>query len=368
MNILLEDHLNEIAPPANLRINTQINEYREYCRASGCTRPYHHFAFGQSPFPPPPSVVDALAAHASKHDYLPTAGLPELRDAIAAFYRRHFELDCSGAQVVVSPGSKGIISMILAALQGAVLIPTPAWVSYLPQAEILKKRVVPIATRREDGYKLTAERLQAALEAGPAGQTILILNNPNNPTGAVYARSELEELAGVCRRYGVVVISDEIYALTSFEPSGYTSMMTTYPEATIVTGGLSKDRSCGGYRLGVGIFPAEPRQLIENVLKVAGSTYSCVAAPVQYAALAAYSPNGEVEAYMRDCSRSIQSRDGLCHPSRCSSGLFSPPAYWPARRSCWSWPSWWLLPTCMWWSTILRSSPCSRESRSFRSS
>ena len=77
-------------------------------------------------------------------------------------------------------------------------------------------------------------------------------------------------------------------------------MARILPEATIVTGGLSKDRSCGGYRLGVGIFPWEPRELVKNILKVAGSTYSCVAAPIQQAALVAYSTENEVDDYVRD--------------------------------------------------------------------
>jgi aspartate/methionine/tyrosine aminotransferase len=301
MTILLEDHLRDVASPANLRINDRIREYRDYCRAHGCTRPYHHFAFGQSPFPPPPPVVEALRASAAEHDYLPAAGLPELRDAVAGFYRRRFGLDCSGDQVVVSPGSKSMITIALAALQGTVVIPTPAWVSYLPQAKILRKGVLPVRTRREDGFRLNPDVLKHGLERCGDGQKILILNHPSNPTGVVYTESELEELAEVCRLHDAVVISDEIYALTSFELDRFTSMGAVFPEGTIVTGGLSKDRSCGGYRLGVGIFPKQPERLREDVLKLAGSTYSCVAAPVQFAALTAYSRDPDVEAHMRDC-------------------------------------------------------------------
>ena len=80
-------------------------------------------------------------------------------------------------------------------------------------------------------------------------------------------------------------------------------MGKVYPEGTIVTGGLSKDRSSGGYRLGVGIFPREGKGLLGDVLKVAGSTYSCVAAPIQHAAVVAYSADDRVEAHVRDCAR-----------------------------------------------------------------
>lgn len=101
MSILLEEHLNSIVIPANLRINDQINQYRKRCAANDCHRPYHHFAFGQSPFSPPPKIIQALQDHADKHDYLPTAGLPELREVIALYYKKKFGLDCTARQIVI---------------------------------------------------------------------------------------------------------------------------------------------------------------------------------------------------------------------------------------------------------------------------
>jgi aspartate aminotransferase len=303
MDIILEDHMRVVDAPANLRINDQIRKYRAECLIHGCERPYHHFAFGQSPFPPPPAVTEALAANAHRHDYLPTAGIPELREAIAAYHRHHFGLHCQAAQVVASPGSKEMIAMALAVLHGPVIIPTPSWVSYLPQAKILKKVVIALRTGAADGFKVTPDALEQSLESIVARQKILILNHPANPTGVVYSRGELEAIAQVCRRLGVVVISDEIYALTAFAADGFTSMGAVCPEGTIVTGGLSKDRSSGGYRLGVGIFPPERPELVANILKIAGATYSCVAAPIQYAALTAYSLDAGVEDYVRGCWR-----------------------------------------------------------------
>ena len=299
--IHVEPHLQDVSLPANLRINDQIREYRKRCEEEGCDAPYHHFAFGQSPFPPPPSVVAALAQNAKKHSYLPTAGLSELRDAVAAYHTRYFGVACSGEQVVCSPGSKEMIAVIMAAVTGPVIVPTPSWVSYIPQARILKKQVVGVRTHEKDSFKLTPDVLMRGMRDLASSQKILILNHPNNPTGAVYTEDELRELAEVCRRENVVVIADEIYALTAFDLGTFTSMMKVYPEGTIVTGGLSKDRSGGGYRFGVGIFPKEPPALLANVLKIAGSTYSCVAAPVQHAALEAYSVSSSVDEYMRDC-------------------------------------------------------------------
>jgi len=300
--VITEAHLDSVEIPANLRINDQIKRYREDCRRMGCDRPYHHFAFGQSPFAPPPSVVEALRAHAHEHSYLSTAGLPVLRDAVARYYQHHFRLDTSPERIVVSPGSKEMIAILLSALEGTVLVPVPSWVSYMPQARILKKEVLALRLRADTGFKLTPELLRDGARRASGKQSILILNHPNNPTGAVYERAELEALAGTCREHGVIVIADEIYALTAFDQTSFTSMGAVYPEGTIVTGGLSKDRSAGGYRVGVGVFPSGEDGLLASVLKIAGSTYSCVAAPLQHAAVKAYSLDEDVEAHVRDCS------------------------------------------------------------------
>ncbi len=301
MHLFLEPHLDDIEEPANLRINDQITRLRDLCRRQGCARPYHHFAFGQSPFPPPPTVVQALAAHAEKHHYLPTAGLPALRDAVAAYYRHTFGIDVASEQVIISPGSKEMIAVILTVLQGTVIIPTPAWVSYLPQATMLKKDVIAVRTRPAEGYRLTPELLCQTLRHVAAQQKVLILNYPHNPTGVVYTEDQLRALVDICRKEQVVVVADEIYAQTTFPTHRFTSIQRLYPEGTIVTGGLSKDRSSGGYRLGVGLFPKEPARLLADVKKVAGATYSCVAAPLQYAALEAYAGSAAVEGYIHDC-------------------------------------------------------------------
>ncbi len=105
MDILVQDHIEYISAPANLRINDQINAYREECRKAGCARPYHHFAFGESPFSPPQTVIDALIANASEHSYLPTGGMAPLRERIAGYYNEKFGLDVTMDQVIVGPGS-----------------------------------------------------------------------------------------------------------------------------------------------------------------------------------------------------------------------------------------------------------------------
>lgn len=301
MKIKTENHLERISSPANLIINDNIKKFRKICEQGGCYRPYHHFAFGQSPFPPSQIIIQSLQENSHKHSYLPTAGIPELRSRVAEFYSRKFGLSFNPKQVVISPGSKDMISIILAVLEGNVIIPTPSWVSYLPQAHILKKEVIPIRVSKYDDYKLTVPLLSNSLYNAQSNQKILIFNQPNNPTGVIYTKEELSNIAKFCKKNNIIIISDEIYALTTFETDDFTSMAEVYPEGTIITGGLSKDRSCGGYRLGVGLFPEDSDNIVKDILKIAGSTYSCVSAPIQYAAVTAYSENNEIDNYMDIC-------------------------------------------------------------------
>ena len=109
MGILLKEHLQDVRIPANLRINRQIKEYRKRCRAKGCDRPYHNFAFGQSPFSPPPKIVESLRKNAPKHDYNPPAGIPDLLEKISEYYKEIFGIDCSTDRITTSPGSKMMI-------------------------------------------------------------------------------------------------------------------------------------------------------------------------------------------------------------------------------------------------------------------
>jgi aspartate aminotransferase len=125
-----------------------------------------------------------------------------------------------------------------------------------------------------------------------------MLNNPHNPTGAVYTKNELEKITEVCRKHNILVIADEIYALTTYDFSKFVSMGQIYPEGTFITNGLSKDRSAGGYRLGACILPQSCSQkLRDDFKKVLATVYTNVSTPTQYAAITAYEPNEEIEEY-----------------------------------------------------------------------
>ncbi|HCO61550.1 MAG TPA: aminotransferase class I/II [Porticoccaceae bacterium] len=282
MKVPLTSSIAGLNESATLAINIRAREIRAQ-GGSVC-----HFGFGQSPFPVPLSIQNALRDHAAVKDYLPTLGLPELREAVARFYQQEMNSPFSAEHVCIGPGSKELIFQALFLLEAAVLIPAPSWVSYGPQAQLLGKPVYTLPTRREHHYRLQADVLEQICQQLDDTPKLLIINSPNNPTGAVYGEDDLSALAEVCRKFGIIVLSDEIYAMIDFTGQSHQSMAHAYPEGTIVTGGLSKSFAAGGYRLGVMLIPDPLRALTKALQTVASETFSTVSAPVQYAALEAY--------------------------------------------------------------------------------
>lgn len=257
-----------------------------------------HFGFGQSPFPVPEVIQQALRDNVDKKDYLPTQGLPELCEAVAAFYKKEFDYDFSPADVCIGPGSKELIFQIIYLMEGPLLVPVPSWVSYGPQAALRGKEIIPIRTDRDNNYRLTPEGLDEACYKAGQSQKLLIFNNPNNPTGALYHENEVKELAEICKAYQVVVISDEIYAMIDFDQHPMGSLSKYYPEGTIVSGGLSKSFAAGGYRLGVVLIPDSLELMMSALKSVVSETFSAVSAPIQYAAVKAYSDFEEVRPFI----------------------------------------------------------------------
>ncbi len=261
-----------------------------------------HFGFGQAPFPVPQTLKEALIRNAGENRYLPTQGLQELREAVAGFYRSQFSLNYSAGNIIVGPGSKELIFQLIYLVEGTLLIPAPSWVSYGPQAALRGKKIKTVATKREKSYKLQPEELDRACYELGQTQKLLILNNPNNPTGAVYSAEELEALADICRAYNVLVISDEIYAMINFTGKPQASIANYYPEGTVISGGLSKSFSAGGYRLGIMLVPDQLQIIMDSLKSLASETYSCVSAPIQHAAIEAYGNFSPLEDFiLRSC-------------------------------------------------------------------
>lgn len=272
-------------------------------------RRIYRFGLGQSPFPVPAPIVEALRADAHRKDYLPVEGLPALRDAVAAYLRRRGLDHVRPSGVLVGPGSKELVFVAMLAYYGDVLVPSPCWVSYAPQARILGRQVRILPTTFEEGWRLGADRLEALCAEDPSRPRLLVLNYPGNPDGLTYGVDELERLAAVARKYGVILLSDEIYGELHHR-AAHTSIARFYPEGTIVSGGLSKWCGAGGWRLGVFAFPEQLSWLRDAMAVIGSETYTSVSAPIQYAAVRAFEGGAEIERYLVHARRILAGLGG----------------------------------------------------------
>ena len=281
--------------PENLKLNTFLQEFHSDCTHSECGFGFYGFAFGQSPFPVPKLIQEALIKNSNKGEYASVAGIPELRNAISKYNKHYFSMDISPERIYVGPGTKELIFNLLEILHGTVILPTPAWLGYLPQIRFLHKNYHMLPTRANK--KISPNDLRKLALRLQDRQKILILNNPNNPTGLLYDELELEEIADVCREQNIAVISDEIYAQTTFNFSKFVSMGKIYPEGTFVTNGLSKSHAAGGYRLGYVIFPQHAVDLKSQFKKILATEYTAVSTPIQHAAVAGFEISSDMDEY-----------------------------------------------------------------------
>jgi len=281
--------------PENLKLNTFLKEFHSDCPHPECSFGLYGFAFGQSPFPVPLLMQEALMKNANQGAYAPVPGIPELRNAISKYNKHYFGMDIAPERIYVGPGTKELIFNLLEILHGTVILPTPAWLGYLPQIRFLKKNYHMLPAKSNQKFspgdlRKLALRLQDR-------QKILILNNPHNPTGLLYDKFELEEIAYVCREQNIAIISDEIYAQTTYDFSKFISMGKIYPEGTFVTNGLSKSHAAGGYRLGYVIFPQHAVDLKRQFKKILATEYTAVSTPIQHAAVAGFEISKEMDIY-----------------------------------------------------------------------
>ena len=247
------------------------------------------FGEGESDFETPDIIKEAAikAIHDGQTRYTATAGILPLREAICVKLARDQGLDFEPSDIVVASGGKHAIFNALMALVDPgdeVIIPTPFWVSFSEQVRLCGGTPVLLRTRFEDGCKFSAAALDAAITTRTR---VLILNSPNNPSGAIYTAAELAEIAEVALRRGITVISDEVYEKLIYDDHEHHSIAKVAPEIksrTIVIGSTSKPYAMTGWRIG---FLAS-KELAGAVCKVQGHNATCASAPAQWAALSAF--------------------------------------------------------------------------------
>ncbi len=272
-----------------------INERSDALRAEG--RTIYKLGLGQSPFPVPKDVVASLRKNAHQKDYLPVRGLRALRAAVAGHAKRTLGIARDADDVLVGPGSKELMFLLQLCHQGELIIPSPSWVSYQPQARIIGRPVRWIETSRESDWMLTPDALERACAAGGDVPQVLILNYPSNPTGVTLSPERRAALAEVARKHALVVVSDEIYGEVDHR-GAHGSIAVDYPEGTIVSGGLSKWCGAGGWRLGTFVFPKGLSWLHDAMAVAASETYTSVSAPIQHAAVTAFDGSADLEDYL----------------------------------------------------------------------
>lgn len=287
-------------------------------------RSVYRFGFGESPFPPPRRVQEALRGAAYRKDYTDIAGLPALRAKIAAFHHEADGYPINSSQVLIAPGTKPLLHNIMRAFQPAeVYIPGPSWVSYAPQARLAGHKVVGIPTSFEGRWRVKPDVLERVIRRhrGTGRQKLMVLNYPGNPDGLTYSSEELEALTVVLRRHRVWVIADEIYALLDHR-GRHVSVARLYPERTLVTTGLSKWCGAGGWRLGALIMPPDaPTDLHEALVGLGSETYSCAPAPIQVAALTAYELDAELHGFLTAQRRILRAIGTAVHRALAEAGI-----------------------------------------------
>lgn len=287
-------------------------------------RSVYRFGFGESPFPPPRRVQEALRSAAYRKDYTDVAGLPALRESVAAFHHEADGYPVQPSQVLIAPGTKPLLHNIMRAFQPAeVYIPGPSWVSYATQARLAGHKVIGIPTDFEGRWRVEPDVLERVIlrEGAADRQKLMVLNYPGNPDGLTYSYEELEALTAVLRRHGVWVIADEIYALLDHRGQ-HVSLARLYPERTLVTTGLSKWCGAGGWRLGALILPPDaPTALHDALVGLGSETYSCAPAPIQVAALTAYELDVELHSFLAAQRRILRAIGSVVHRALVEAGI-----------------------------------------------
>ncbi len=267
----------------------------------------YRMGLGQSPFPVPAPVVEALKMNAHQKDYLNVKGLESLRQAVAHFHKQKDQVDIKPNNVLIGPGSKELMFILQMVYYGDLILPTPCWVSYGPQAKIIGRNIKLIQTNYKDKWRITPKQLSEFLknENDQFKPRLMILNYPSNPEGGTYSCDELKKIARIAKKHEMIILSDEIYGQLHFEGK-HVSIARFYPEGTIISSGLSKWCGAGGWRLGTFAFPPNFDWLMNAMASVASETYTSVSAPIQYAAVRAFRGGILIERYLWHARRILK--------------------------------------------------------------
>jgi aspartate aminotransferase len=255
---------------------------------------------GEPDFDTPSHISDAGidAIRSGRTKYTSAYGIDQLRKAICEKFRKENNLYYEPDQIILSSGAKHSISTVLQAISNPgdeVIVPLPYWVSYPEMVKLAGANPVTVKTSAANGFKITARQLQESI--GPRTKALL-LNSPSNPTGSVYSRKELLDIAQVIVDRDIFVISDEIYEKMVYDQNEHVSIASLGQDIkalTIVINGMSKAYAMTGWRLG---YAAAEREVIRAMGTVQGHAISHPSSITQYAAVAALNGDQSVVTMM----------------------------------------------------------------------
>ncbi|MBI9111168.1 pyridoxal phosphate-dependent aminotransferase [Maridesulfovibrio ferrireducens] len=280
----ISERLMRAKPSATLAVNAKAQELR----AQG--KEIVSLAVGEPDFQTPQHVCDAMkkAVDEGFTRYTPVPGIPELRTAVAGYYKRFYDVSAKAENTIISNGGKHSLYNLFMALidpGDEVLIPAPYWVSYPPMVELAEGKPVIVPTTAESGFLAQVKDLEAACTSRTK---VLVLNTPSNPTGGHYPQDHLTEIAEWARKKGIFIISDEVYDRLVYKPATYSTLSNfweKYPEDVAIVGALSKSFCMTGWRVGTSL--AHP-DLVKAMIKIQGQSTSNVNSMTQKAAVAAF--------------------------------------------------------------------------------
>ncbi len=289
MNKRIADRVAGIAPSLTLAITAKAKALKE------AGEPVVSFGAGEPDFNTPDYIMDAAKTAMDKGctKYTPSAGLMPLRKAICEKFKKDNGLDYEPSQIIVSNGAKhSLFNACFATIEPGdeVIIPAPYWLTYPELVGVCGGKPVFVKASKENGFKITAEQLKAAITPKTK---MLIFNCPSNPTGAVYTKEEVDAIAAVCEEAGIYVVSDEIYeklvydGAKSYSIANYSEKMK---DLTITVNGVSKTYAMTGWRIGYLAAPKDVAKAIDSFQSHATSNPNSIA---QYATMAALGASAE---------------------------------------------------------------------------
>jgi aspartate aminotransferase len=292
MSLFLSKKALSISPSSTLAIDAKFKSMK----AKGID--VVGFGAGEPDFDTPAHIKEAAikAINEGFTKYTPASGMPQLREAVCRKFKRDNGLDYSPEQIVVSNGAKhSLVNAFMAICDPGdeVIIPAPFWVSYPEMVKMADGVPVFLNTSEENNFKFTIEDLKKAITAKTRA---LVLNSPSNPTGMVYSREELKEIAEVAVQNNIYIISDEIYEKLIYDGMEHTSIATfgnEIKDLTIIINGVSKTYAMTGWRIGYTASNAKIAKVMGNIQSHATSNPNSIA---QVAAIAALDgPQDDIE-------------------------------------------------------------------------